>query len=384
MKDVLQSALVVPRVSHPPVRSHWDWLLFAFLLGLNILENLYGSEVFLWRPAALGLGVFPPFTLLWRRAYPLASVAIGYGTMILVLIFANAEEHAPWAGGGHFIVCLILNYALVRWGSGREAAVGLILILTINGLGEAVHWESTVNLIAGSAILLLPAAFGIIMRSRSDVHRQRIHEVRISERNQLARELHDTVAHHITAIAIQAQAARVSAGSQPEAALEALNVIERTASQTLTEMRKIVRALRDATDVDSVPQERLADIERLAGHSQSGPRIDVNLSGKLDVLAPSVETGLYRIAQEAITNARRHARNASRITVGVEGTEDEVCIIVADDGKGESLSSGALAGYGLIGLKERVTLLGGRFEAGPDPDGGWIVRAALPIKDGTL
>ena len=149
--------------------------------------------------------------------------------------------------------------------------------------------------------------------------------------------------------------------------------IEETASRTMSEMRKIVGALRDA---GTTPQRGLADIERLAKRVEDGPRIEVNLKGTLAALDPSVETGLYRIAQESITNARRHARDARCVTVRVDGTDEDVSLTVTDDGRGSPRRSSY--GFGLTGLEERTALLGGTFEAGPTPDGGWRVYATLP------
>ncbi len=223
--------------------------------------------------------------------------------------------------------------------------------------------------------LLFPAALGASVRYRSTARLREIDQVKLREREQLARELHDTVAHHVSAIAIQAQAGQTVAPAHPEAAVRALEVIEEAASRTLAEMRSMVGVLRDDEEPDLAPQRGVADIERLARDAAHGPRVDVELSGDLDELRPSVGAAMYRLAQESITNAMRHARHATRIDVSVAGEDDWVRLTVRDDG--EAKTGGPGPGYGLVGMSERATLLGGTLEAGPSPE-GWTVSAVLP------
>jgi signal transduction histidine kinase len=384
MKSVLRSFLAAPRALGTSRLSRWDWILFLFFLAVGILD-LYGGGYIASQPLAIGLAVLLSFTILWRRTHPLATVIVAFGAMNVVQLFSLFVDESS-AGFSIIAILFILAYSLVRWGSGREAAIGLAFIFVHTVLSEASEWEGGSSVIflsglsLGIGIWVLAASFGLIVRHRNDAQQWRITQVRMEERQDLARELHDTVAHHISGIAIQAQAARVVAASQPESALKALEVIEKTASSTLAEMRKIVGALRE---VSTMPPRGLADIARLARGSKNRPKIDVRFSGKLDALDPSVETGLYRIAQESITNARRHARDANRITVRVEETDESVSLTVMDDGKNNLKDGPPSFGYGLTGMKERAILLGGQFQAGPDPEGGWIVRAVIPKTKGS-
>jgi signal transduction histidine kinase len=178
----------------------------------------------------------------------------------------------------------------------------------------------------------------------------------------------------VSAIAVRAQAGRTLAATQPAAAVDALEVIEEAASRTLAELRAIVAALRDGDEADLAPQRGVADIARLAA-AADGPRVDVELAGDLDGLQPIVGAAVYRIAQESITNALRHARHATRIDVRVTGERDCVRLTVLDDGE-----PGVTAppGYGLAGMIERAALLGGTLEAGPRSARGWLVTATLP------
>jgi signal transduction histidine kinase len=137
----------------------------------------------------------------------------------------------------------------------------------------------------------------------------------------------------------------------------------------------MVGVLRDGAEPDLAPQPGVADIERLARSVGGGPRVDVRLSGDMDRLPTSVGAALYRITQEAVTNALRHARHVTRITGDVTDEGDRVRLTVRDDG--EAGAAGHASGYGLVGMTERAALLGGTLRAGPSPDGGWVVDAVL-------
>jgi signal transduction histidine kinase len=270
---------------------------------------------------------------------------------------------------------LLVPYALFRWGAGREAAIGMALILVWQTLTSAIdgNWG---DVAAGPLFLSLPAALGASVRYRTSSRVRGAEQVRLREREQLARELHDTVAHHVSAIAIQAQAGRTVASSRPDAAVDALETIEEAASRTLAELRALVRALREGEEPELGPQRGVADIARLADGAGDGPSVDVQLAGDLDSLRPLIGAAIYRIAQESITNARKHARHATRIDVRVTGDTDVVRLTVGDDG--DSVPSGAEPGYGLAGMTERAALLRGTLEAGPSAGGGWTVTAVLP------
>jgi signal transduction histidine kinase len=204
-----------------------------------------------------------------------------------------------------------------------------------------------------------------------------LEQVKLLERERLARDLHDTVAHHISAMAIRAQAGLAASAARPDAAAEALQLIESEASRALTEMRTMVRVLRQNEPVDLAPNPRIADLPQLAGRSHVGPTVDVEVVGDVDDLPPSVGTAIYRLAQESVTNARRHARHATRIEVRVVADDRSVRLRVSDDGESAARPD-AVQGHGLIGMIERAGLLGGTCEAGPNPDRGWTVTAVLP------
>jgi signal transduction histidine kinase len=353
-----------------------DWALVAVLVPTAVLEGLLRDDV-MWRPVSLALGVGLVWTLLWRRTAPLLAVVVVFGALIVLNIASLVSGGDGVAGLNTMMYVLLLPYSLVRWGSGREIVLGLAVILVALGLGLAADYTGVVEAVAGSVFLLFPATLGADVRYLAATRLRELEEVKLRERGLLARELHDTVAHHVSAIVISAQAGRTLATSHPEAAADALAVIEREASRTLTEMRLMVGAMRGGGEPDLAPQRGVADLAGLARNSGASPRVAVQLAGDLEDLRPSLGAALYRLAQESITNAVRHARHATRIDVHVVGDDDVVRLTVTDDGDAGPTGQGP-RGYGLVGMTERVTLLGGTLEAGPADGRGWTVNAVLP------
>ncbi|MCC5576192.1 sensor histidine kinase [Microtetraspora sp. AC03309] len=204
------------------------------------------------------------------------------------------------------------------------------------------------------------------------------------ERLRIARELHDMVAHSIGVIALQAGAARRVIETQPVRARDALGEIETVGRETLSGLRRMVGALRQA-ETEQAPQPLhprpgLADVDRLAETTtDAGVHVDVRWQGELRPLPPEIDVSAYRIIQEAVTNVVRHA-GTHACQVSVDYGDDEVSIEVLDDGNGRG---GAMAGgYGLVGMRERVGMLRGEFSAAPRPEGGFRVAARLPLPAG--
>jgi signal transduction histidine kinase len=312
----------------------------------------------------------------------LGSIALGDAALLL----GTGEPFKLYAAG----YVLLLPYALLRWGSGAEATTGIALLLAWHatstlaggevGLAEpAGQLERALgDLALGIPVLLLPATIGASVRYRASSRRGEAAQIRLREREQLARELHDTIAHHVSAIAIRAQAGRATAASRPGAAVDALAVIEEEASRTLADMRSLVGTLRDGAEAELTPQGGVRDLRRLARGPDAGPRVDVRLAGDLDDLPPLVDAAVYRIAQESITNAVRHARHATLIDVHVTGDRECVRVSVRDDGDAIPSGTDHASGYGLVGMTERAALLGGTLQTGPGPESGWTVTAVLP------
>ncbi len=292
-----------------------DWALLAVVTVSGVLEGVLHEDLPLpGLSVLLAVGLAP--LLLWRRTHPLAAVATAFGVDAVVDIGLIAYD-APALDMTTMVYFLVFPYALFRWGSRREAATGLAIILVAATL-------------------------------------------------------------EVSAIAVQAQAGRALAATSPSSPLEALKVIELEASRTLAEMRAMVRVLRNETAVDYAPQPGVADLGRLSGASPAGPRVEVTVSGDLAALPAAVDAAASRVAQEAVTNALRHARNATLVDVRVAGDRSTVSLVVRDDGDTGAADPAAEAGFGLTGMVERALLLGGTCRAGPCPSRGWAVSATLP------
>jgi signal transduction histidine kinase len=373
--NAVRSLWAEPRAADAPERVSRDWALVGVLMVTALLEGVLRDDV-AWRPFATIVAVGLAPVLLWRRTRPLACVVVAFGTA-MVLGLASLAGGVPSVGLDTMIYLLVLVYALVRWGSGREIVIGLAVVLVAAVIGTVADYTGPAD-VGGFAILAAAAAGGAAFRYRAESWRRGLDQIRSQERVGLARELHDTVAHHVSAIAVQAQAGRAMAGQRPEAALEALAVIEGEASRTLAEMRAMVRVLRDGAPAEYAPQPGVADLVSLARRDPV-PVVNVELPDDLDELPLQVDAAVYRLAQEALTNALRHARNASRVEIRVVEGAGRLRLRVTDDGQIDPARS-ASHGFGLLGMTERAQLLGGTLHAGPAPEGGWTVDAELPTK----
>jgi signal transduction histidine kinase len=373
---VVRSILAEPRAPDPPARVWWDWALVGALLITAVGEAIFRPDVPA-RALATVVALVVIVALFWRRTHPLLATAVGFGTALVLHIPAVIEDN-PDVGLYSMVGVLVLPYSLYRWASGPEALVGTAIVAVPAVLSLATTETPFGEVIGGVTVLVASFALGAAMRYRAVARQREVQQARALERGELARELHDTVAHHVSAIAIQAQAGRAVAAMNPASAIEALAVIEAEASRTLYEMRTMVRVLRDGEGgdgeaADYAPQRGIGDLDEL---TRMSPVVQVHRDGDLAGLPQPVEAAVYRICQEAVTNAIRHSLNPTAVTVRVTGDTGVVRLRVHDDG--ETARPGAGVGYGLLGMAERAKLLGGACQAGPDAEGGWTVDASLP------
>lgn len=370
MFDLPRSLWREPRPAPPvPARVWWDWALVGVLVPVAVLEGVFRSDLS-WRPLSIVVTVGLVVTLLWRRTRPLLMVAIAMGVCFLAALAVGAEFPKQ-----NTLACLLLlAFSLVRWGSGREAVLGAAIFLGKVGSSAMLGYLRPTDALGGAVVLVLAMTLGAAVRYRARARGRELDQVKLLERERLARDLHDTVAHHVSAMAIRAQAGIATAATDPDAAVDALRLIDAEAARALDEMRGMVRILRTTEPVDLSPGPRVADLERLA--SRARPPVEVWVVGDADSLPSPVGATVYRLAQEAITNARRHARHATRIEVRVDVDDTAVRVRVSDDGEPGLLRGSP--GYGLTGMIERASLLGGTCEAGPNPERGWTVSAVLP------
>lgn len=375
LRDDLRTLWTEPRPPDAPARVWRDWALLAAGLGGVVLEATLRENV-VWRPVAVVFAVWLCVLSLWRRPRPLAMVTLAFGSVAVLQLASLVAASGEPVGLDSGVVVLALVYALPRWGSGRDIVLGSTVILTAFALCAVTIETPAGEQAAGFVFLILPGLIGAAVRFRVTARERQVDQIRSREREQLARELHDTVAHHVSAIVIRAQAGRVLAGTDPSAAVDALDGVEEEGARTLEEMRAMVTALRNpGAGAELAPPAGVADLERLVRTAGGRLRVDLGLDGELATLPPAVDAAVYRIVQESVTNAMRHAVNATEVVVRVTAERHAVRVSVRDNGH---RTGRGRAGYGLAGLRERAALLGGKLQAGPGAEQGWHVEAELP------
>jgi signal transduction histidine kinase len=361
--------------------------LIDVLLGVLVATALSGTAVALagsWGGVSwlldLAAGLLVAGLALGRRRHP-AGTAIAAATVAVVAIVTARLAGLPHEPGPATVLGLaVLVAAAVRRLEPRRAAVpaGCGLTVVMAAALCSRPYGSGLDMITVLAALgwLTAVAAGLGWRLRDAQRRATLDEVRRDERLDLARELHDLAAHHLTGLILQAQAARIVARKDAGRLDDSLADIEGAGTDALNAMRRVVGLLRDSADAAPMlpgppsPAELVRDFAARPG----APAVRASLDDA--ELSPAVAGTVHRIVQEALTNVVRHAPLARTVTVEVRIANDEVHVSVADDGPAASPARG---GYGLIGMTERVTALGGETAAGPDDDGGWQVRARVPL-----
>ena len=323
----------------------------------------------------------------WRRSAPLAAiVAMSAGFAVQVA----AAGDAPVVGG--LVALLLMTYSLGAHATRRQLVLGVLAIVL--GVIVAAFADADKRGLAdalGNAVILgVVIALGRLVRRRQhetevlDVEvreqRRRAAEVLQEERARIARELHDVVAHNVSLMVLQAGAARQVLDSDPARVREPLLTIESTGRQAIAEMQRLLGILRRPDDADAqAPQPGLARLgELVADTRRAGLPVRVHVSGQRRELPAGVDLAVFRIVQEALTNALRHAGPAAA-DVCVRYGAGDVEVEVRDDGRGPNGARDG-TGHGLVGMRERVALYGGELEARGRPEGGFLVRARLPVQ----
>ena len=340
--------------------------------------------------AAMSLTVVHSGVLAWRRRAPEVVLSVQAVTVTIALL-------VPWPPVifGPAVVATVHAVGVTR--DRRRAAPVVVIALAVMAVA-VMRGGATPDTVAGNAIVLI-ASWWLGDRQRQAVQRaeevrveadHRVERARADERLQIARELHDVVAHALSVIAVQAGTGRVVLDDDRETARQSLANIERESRLALNEMRRMLGVLRpDATgsaDAVLAPAPGLADLEALlATTAYAGLHVDVQVVGERRPLPAAADLAAYRIIQEALTNVRRHA-SATRAEIRIEWTHDSIDIEVVDDGRGAGVMRGVRVarreqdGHGLVGMRERAEVFGGTFTAGDRPGGrGFRVAASLPI-----
>ncbi|MET7318056.1 sensor histidine kinase [Streptomyces thermoviolaceus] len=334
----------------------------------------------------------PEKMVLLAAATGLAQLVLDIGAVVadfalLVIIYTAAAIGARWAsrlalGGG---LCAA-TVAQIRWPQQDVTPAGQIAMALFQTVPFALAW------VLGDSMRTRRAYFAQLEERASRLEKEREAQAKAAvaaERARIARELHDVVAHNVSVMVVQADGAAYVLDTAPDQAKKALATISSTGRQALAEMRRLLGVLRTGEHQEGgeyVPQPDVAQIKDLVEQCRgSGLSVDFRIEGTPRPLPSGVELTAYRIVQEALTNTRKHGGPDVGASVRLVYFDDGLGLLVEDDGKGapqELYQEGGLdgQGHGLIGMRERVGMVGGTLDAGPRPGGGFRISALLPLK----
>jgi len=367
----------------------------------------------------LAAGLLMAVALLWRRRHPVP---------VLAAVYALALGHLALRPSVRMfdVAVLVAMYSVVkyetrpRWGylAGAGAAAGVLLAALTEQRNNDNGW--TVLAVVGAVtVAVWFTAYGVRTRRlyiasledrAATLERERDHVSRLAaadERAAIARELHDVIAHSLSVMIVQADGASYTLDPSATEARAALGTIATTGREALTDMRRVLSVLRGPASPPSAsavtplvgPEDErrrhgLAELETVFGRaSAAGLRVTLDTAGSSRPLTPAEDLTAYRIVQESVTNAIRHAGRGAALTIRLEHSADGLTITATDDGgaaasgpaplaRDRAPVAGRCAGHGLVGMRERAAVHGGTFTAGPDGNGGWRVVATIPFRAG--
>jgi signal transduction histidine kinase len=381
------------------VDSVWAVVLFGISLVSESAQE--GAES---RPAVVvPLVILLCLVIALRRRMPermlllalgtgLAQLVLDVATMpadfaLLVITYTVAANGARWASRLALAVGLCAaSLAQWRWPTDQTGVAGNIALVVFKTVPFALAW------VLGDSIRTRRAYFAQLEERAARLEKEREAQAKVAvaaERARIARELHDVVAHNVSVMVVQADGAAYVLDAAPDQAKKALETISSTGRQALAEMRRLLGVLRTGEHQEAgeyVPQPDVEQIEELVEQCRgSGLPVDFKVEGTPRPLPSGVELTAYRIVQEALTNTRKHGGPNAGASVRLVYFDDGLGLLVEDDGKGaphELYEEGGFdgQGHGLIGMRERVGMVGGTLDAGPRPGGGFRISALLPLK----
>ncbi|MFC9429192.1 histidine kinase [Streptomyces sp. NPDC056987] len=386
---------------HPTgVDSFWAVLLFGISLLWAVQENL-GVER---RLVAMAVAVPLSLAVALRRRAPermlLLVAAVGVAQLVLgvppgpadfamlVVIYTVAARGGPrWAPRLALVGGLLAApLSQLRWPMTEEGIAGRVFLAVVLTVPFVLAW------VLGDSMRTRSAYFAQLEERATRLEKEREAQAKVAvaaERARIARELHDVVAHNVSVMVVQADGAAYVLDAAPDQAKQALETISTTGRQALAEMRRLLGVLRTGDAKESgeyVPQPDVGQIEDLIENVRAaGLAVDFKIEGTPRPLPSGVELTAYRIVQEALTNSRKHGGPDVGASVRLVYFDDGLGLLVEDDGRGaahELYEDGGAdgRGHGMIGMRERVGMVGGTLDAGPRPGGGFRISALLPLK----
>ena len=396
--------ITLPNMSTKTRRRVRMWIsqLMVLALGCLALANIWVAplpDTFHGpRPINTLIFLLICLTLLWRQRLPVAVLfavifLVGVQAALFDPSFQDPAKQIPLVS---FLALIWCFYSVGAYSGVRRAVVAgviagvVILPAFLLTLRAGVHPE---NMFPSWLFCAWSWFIGTIVHQRQ-VQAARLQDLAVQlelereekaqsavveERNRIAREMHDVVAHSVSVMVVQSQAAQRLLEGEQRAARQALSSIETTGRQALTEMRRLLGTLhRTDAELTLAPQPSLRRLEDLIEQVRdAGLPVELHVEGEAASLPPGVDLSAYRIVQEALTNTLKHA-GASHAKVVVHYRDDELELEVTDDGSGNGDGGGS--GQGMIGMRERVALYGGVLESGRKAGGGYVVRALLPLE----
>jgi signal transduction histidine kinase len=376
------------------VRRHAVTALILLLAVLAQLEAWLVDDVGGPRVVAVAFALAWTLPLLAHRRFPFAAPV---GVLLIVGVEALVQNEGVSNSATAFIMLIVVAWMMGSENPRAQAAAGFVVavalisvVVTNDPDTDANAWGIVSTSIIAGLIFLAGAGIrarreqvesleervGRAEREREESARRAADE----ERARIARELHDVVAHSMSVMVVQAGGVRSLLEPHQERQREALLAIERTGREALTEMRRMLGVLRrsDEGQAALVPQPGLDHLHRLVGQvREAGLPVELHVEGVAAALPPGIDLSAYRVVQEGLTNALKHAGPA-RAEVTIRYDETAIQIEVTDDGT--ATPNGSDPGHGLVGMRERVALYGGTMEAGPRTEGGYALRVTLPIE----
>ncbi|MEU6229389.1 sensor histidine kinase [Streptomyces sp. NPDC047042] len=389
------------------LRRHPTWVdgfWAVFLLGLSVLGGAVKDS-----PHAPPMAVYAVLSVLLslvialRRRMPermlVLAAVVGVAQLaldvepllgdfaLLVIVYTVAASGPRWASRFALIGGLCAApLAQLRWPEERSSTAGNLALVVFLAVPFALAW------VLGDSLRTRRAYFAQLEERAARLEKEREAQAKVAvaaERARIARELHDVVAHNVSVMVVQADGAAYVLDTAPDQAKKALETISGTGRQALAEMRRLLGVLRTGEHQESgeyVPQPDVEQLDDLIEQCRtSGLPVDYKVEGTPRPLPSGVELTAYRIVQEALTNTRKHGGPNTGASVRLVYFDDGLGLLVEDDGKGaphEHYEEGGVdgQGHGLIGMRERVGMVGGTLDAGPRPGGGFRISALLPLK----